>query len=86
MSSKAGKLKLGGRSGSKEKARSGRDSRQGGDSDRPSVFSRLGTKMGGWRAGGPAGPAGPGGPSPAKRKDGEKWEENLLDGEDQTTL
>ena len=79
MSSKGGKVKL---SGSKEKGRSGRDSRQGGDSERPSVFSRLGTKTGGAaRAGGWRG-----GPSPGKRKDGEKWEENLLDGEDQTTL
>ena len=33
--------------GEKEKGRGGRDSRGEGSIDRPSVFSRLGTKMGG---------------------------------------
>ena len=33
--------------GEKEKTRSGRESRGEGSIDRPSVFSRLGTKMGG---------------------------------------
>ena len=67
MTSKAGKLKLSVKGGSNEKGRGGRDSQQSGDNDRPSVFSRLGTKMRGgargqWRAGA----------SPSKKKEGEK--------------
>merc|ERR1712098_838530 len=85
MSSKSNKGKMTGGKDRPERDKSGRDSRQGDNIDRPSVFSRLGTKMGpgavGW---------GRGGPSPGKRdgkKDGEKYEENVtLDGEDQTTL
>jgi len=85
MSSKSNKSKMAGGKERPEREKSGRDSRQGDNIDRPSVFSRLGTKMGpgavGW---------GRGGPSPGRRdgkKDGDKYEENVtLDGEDQTTL
>ena len=89
MTSKSGKVKMGGNKdkSDREKGRGGggggRDSRQGDSGDRPSVFSRLGTKMtppgggGGWSRGGP---------SPGKRKDGERYEDTMLDSEDQTTL
>jgi len=88
----------------KSRAGSGRDSRQGGDggsADRPSVFSRLGTKMGGVGGGGSVAPGGAaarsgsagtwprgaaGGPSPPKRKDIDGKKSGDLEKWDETQL